>query len=469
MFRHYKEVYRKMKTKKNRLTYALLLMLAISLVLSACGNNGNSGSSNNGGNPPAAGGDSQSGNAGSGKQSTISFWAAAVTPERNAFFESIIEEFEAANPDIKVDYLGVPGDLAAYEQKLNVAIAANQAPDITNNFKAEYITRDVLEPLDAYLDSWDQKDLISPGNLEGNRALDTKEGKLYALPYSSQTWNLWVRPDWFAEANLPIPETWDQFFEAVEKLTDKSQDRYGLSIRGGAGSANTLEMLMYAYSGIKDYFNADGTATINDPLHVEFVEKYLGAYNVYTPEDDLNKGWTELAATYQSGKAAIVVHNLGSASSHEKAFDGDYAKFQAVPFPKSVGGVQTHPGLMPLGLTMSKTAKDKDAVWRFLAFYLSQDVNSRYSKLYGEIPANLDAAQDDWVQQLPYMKSAADLLANPETSFANTPYYLPGYNNVQKTMEPMIQKVMAKQMTAQDMLQEGAKLLEAEKTAQAAN
>ncbi|GJM68089.1 hypothetical protein HMSSN036_03050 [Paenibacillus macerans] len=44
------------------------------------------------------------------------------------FFEQIIQEFEQQNPDIEVDYLGVPGDLSAYEQKVNVAISAGQRP-----------------------------------------------------------------------------------------------------------------------------------------------------------------------------------------------------------------------------------------------------------------------------------------------------------------------------------------------------
>jgi multiple sugar transport system substrate-binding protein len=246
-------------------------------------------------------------------------------------------------------------------------------------------------------------------------------------------------------------------------LTDKSKDRYGLSIRGGAGSANTLEYLMYTYSGISDYFTKDGKATINDPKNVEFVEKYLGAYNVYTPEDDLNKGWTELAATFQSGKTAVIVHNLGSASAHEKAFNGDRSKFMALPFPKDDKGERVHPGLAPLGLTMSKTSKDKDAVWKFMTFYLSKDINSQYGKLYGEIPANKDAAKDSWVQELPWMKSAADLLSSPDTKFTKTPYYLPGYSNIQKNMEPLIQKVMVKKMTAKELLDEWAKQLEKEK------
>ncbi|MEF2967734.1 sugar ABC transporter substrate-binding protein [Paenibacillus sp. M1] len=438
-----------MKMGKGIYRISAVLILSLSLLVSGCGGGGKKQADSN--------------SSEQAEQKKISFWAAAVTPERNQFFEEIIKEFEEQNPDIKVDFLGVPGDLSAYQQKVNVAIAADQAPDIMNDFKADLISRDVLEPLDEYLAAWEDKDLISQETLESNRKLDTKEGKLYALPYSSQTWNLWVRPDWFKEAGLELPDTWPDFFEAVEKLTDKSRDHYGLSIRGGAGSANTLEMLMYSYSGITEYFTADGKATINDPLHTEFVEQYLGAYNVYTPEDDLNKGWSELAATFQSDKAAIVVHNLGSASSHEKAFDGDRNKFAAIPFPQSVKGYREHPGLMPLGLTMSKSAEHKDAVWKFMTFYLSHDINSRYSELYGEIPANKDAAADDWVQNVPYMKSASDLLNNPETKFADTPYYLPGYGNVQKEVEPMIQKVMAKQMTAQEMLDEWARLLMEEK------
>lgn len=438
------------KTLRGTVLVAASLMLA----LAGCGSNKAANTSTTGGNSDSAGKD---------EQTTISFWAAAVTTERNAFFEKIIKQFEEENPNIKVDYLGVPGDISAYEQKVNVAISAEQAPDIMNNFKADLLSRDVLEPLDSYFDSWSDKDLISSELIASNRKLDTKEEKLYALPYSSQTWNLWLRPNWFEEASLQLPDTWDQFFDDIAKLTDKSKDRYGLSIRGGAGSANTLEMLMYSYSGITDYFTPEGKATISDPLHAEFLDKYLGAYNVYTPEDDLNKGWSELAATFQSDKAAIVVHNLGSASSHEKAFGGDYSKFEAAQFPKSVKGYREHPGLMPLGLTMTKTAKNKEAAWKFMTFYLSHDINSQYAKLYGEIPANKDAAGDTWVQDIPYMKSASDMLNSPDTHFADTPYYLPGYSNIQKKVESMIQKVMTKKMTGAEMLSEWAKLLEAEK------
>jgi multiple sugar transport system substrate-binding protein len=397
------------------------------------------------------------------KKTTLTFWTVTATPERNTLFENMVKQFEEQNPDIKVDYLGVPGDPTAFNQKVETALAAGEAPDIVNAAKSDWISRGVLEPLDDYLNKWKDKASISPAAIQANRILDAKESKLYVLPDGAQPWVLWIRPDWLKAANLTIPQTWDQFFDDAQKLTDKSKGIYGYSIRGGAGSANTLEMLMYSYSGITDYFTKDGKSTINDPANVAFVDKYLGGYNVNTPEDDVNKSWTELAATFQSGKTAMVAHNLGSASSHEKAFGGDRSKFMAIPFPKSIKGTEVHPGLLPAGISMMKNSKNKEAAWKFITFYTSKDQNSAWGKLYGEIPANLEAAKDSWIKELPYIKTGADLLTSPDTKFTSTPYNLPGYSNIQKKIEPMIQKVMFKKMTSKEMLDEWAALLEKEK------
>src|SRR5699024_10814317 len=96
-----------------------------------------------------------------------------------------------------------------------------------------------------------------------------------------------------------------------------------------------LEMLMYSYSGITNYFDDNGKATINDPKHVEFLQKYLiDAYVNYTAEDDLTKSWTELSSAFQSGGAGFVVHNLGSDKFSSKLFEYDTTKFAAAPFPE---------------------------------------------------------------------------------------------------------------------------------------
>ena len=78
----------------------------------------------------------------------------------------------------------------------------------------------------------------------------------------------------FEAKGLETPTTWDEVFDDVEKLTDKSNGVYGFSIRGGAGSSQQLEQMLYQYSGITEMFDKDGNSTINDPKHVEFLEKF---------------------------------------------------------------------------------------------------------------------------------------------------------------------------------------------------
>jgi multiple sugar transport system substrate-binding protein len=392
---------------------------------------------------------------------TVTFWAASVTEERQQFFDWFADYVHQVYPNITVDMLGVPGNLSDYRQKLDVAIQAGTAPDITNDFRPELITNGYYQNLNDYYNSWDGKDTINQDLITSNKTYDPSGTGLYALPYSSQTWNMWVRTDWLKSVGMGVPAKWSDFFTAIQKMTDKSSDKYGLAIRGGAGSANTLEMLMYAYSGITNYFDANGKSTINDPKNVEFVQKYLvDSYNTYTSQDDLTKGWSELANAFQSGKAGIVVHNLGSAKSMETAFSGDYSKFQAAVFPASDQGYVVHPGLMPLGLSMNSQSTHKDAVWKVMQLYLSKEVNTKYCELYGEIPANKEAAQDSFFTDSPYMSVGVKIETDKNIKFNDTPYYLPTYSNIQTDMESNIQAVMAGKMTPKQMLDKWAAALE---------
>ncbi|WP_236895486.1 MULTISPECIES: ABC transporter substrate-binding protein [Clostridium] len=394
------------------------------------------------------------------KKTIVTFWAASVTPEREVFFKEFQKKVSETYPDIQLDFLGIPGDLSAYRQKVDVAIASGKAPDITNDFRSSLLTNGYYEDLTSYFDKWEDKDKINEDLIKATKSYDPSGRGLFALPYSSQTWNLWVRSDWLKEEGLNVPTNWDEFFNTVEKLTDKNKNRYGLAIRGGAGSANTLEMLMYSYSGITNYFTEDGKATINNPKNLEFAEKYLECYNKFTAQDDLTKSWTELANSFQSSKAGIVIHNLGSGKSMMSAFDNDTSKFEAAKFPVSSKGYIVHPKLMPLGLSMSSKSENKDAVWKVMKLYLDKDINTEYCKLYGEIPANIEATKNSFFKYTQYMSIGVDLQESKEVRFTDTPYYLANYSSIESQMDSVIQKVMSKQMTAKEMLDQWAALLE---------
>lgn len=399
----------------------------------------------------------------SAPKTKLSFWTYCTTPERDRDYERFSQLLTEAYPEVELDYLGVTGDIPTFVEKLDVAIAANTAPDFTDYYDSKYISSGFYEPLDAYFNTWEEKDKINAAMVAEMRRMDPQNGRLYAVPFSSQPWGMWVRTDLLSAAGLPVPQTWEQFFTAVEQLTDKSQDQYGIALRGGAGSSLTLEMLMYSYSGLTEYFDEQGNSTINDPRHLEFAERYLGLYNRYSAQDDLAKGWTQLSAAFQAGKAAIIFHNFGSGESMDIAFNKNDTVFRAAMLPKSESAAQRSQYVLPRAVAMNSSSAHKELVSKAMELFCSPEVQIPRCKTQGEVPTHLDAltAPDYLGEARPHIRLGIEITTTlDEAKLIHSPLYLPEYTRVQTQIEPLIQKVMAGQMSAQEMLDQWALLLE---------
>ena len=109
---------------------------------------------------------------------------------------------------------------------------------------------------------------------------------------------------------------------------------------------------------------------------------------------------------------------------------------------------------------MNSQSQNKEAVWKVISLYLSKEVNTKYCQLYGEIPANMEAAQDPFFKDSPYMSVGVDIETSADVKFNDTPYYLPTYSNIQSDMESNIQAVMSGEMTPQELLDTWAAALE---------
>ena len=64
---------------------------------------------------------------------------------------------------------------------------------------------------------------------------------MYGIPYTQNLDVIWIRSDWFKEAGVEAPDTWDEFFNAVDEMT--TDGRYGYTIRGGSGGSFQLTTL----------------------------------------------------------------------------------------------------------------------------------------------------------------------------------------------------------------------------------
>ncbi|MDP4502059.1 ABC transporter substrate-binding protein [Nonomuraea turcica] len=398
--------------------------------------------------------------AGSGGQTEITFWDTNAGPARTPIWQHAIAEFEKANPTIKVKYVGVP--IAQAPQKIDTAIAGGGTPDvadISTSGLANLVAQKALEPVDERI-------AANPAlNGKFNESLLTTvknvvpDGKAYIFPLSTNAGAFWYRKDWFKEAGLEPPRTWSEFFTVVDKLTKPSENRFGFTIRGGAGSIAQMLEVVYAQSGITEFFDAAGKSTINDPRNVTALEKYAGLYKKNTPEADLQNDYVKMVAQFDTaGSIAVMQHNLGSYQDHIKALGPD--KVASFSVPKSDSGTQAVLSNPVSGVGVFSAGKNKEAAFKLAEFLATKDMDAYIAEKSGVIPANTDVQGN----QAPHIAEAQRVLNDPATKVLQMPYHLPEFNEITKTWaEPLFQKVLLGQLSAKDFLDQfAAKLTEAQ-------
>ncbi|AOV08621.1 ABC transporter substrate-binding protein [Sporosarcina ureilytica] len=424
---------------RNLLKISALIMLIAGGILAGCGN-----------------GDSGSGSK-DGKVKLV-FWDENAGPQRTPIWEELIDRFNEENPEIEVEYVGLPKDSA--KAKLDTAIAADDMPDVASvqtSWLPEFAIRDALLPLDDYLADSELNDLINAGAVNFNKEI-VNDGKLYGIPYTQNLDVIWVRSDWFNDAGVTIPSTWDEFFNAAEEMT--GDGHYGYTIRGGAGGSFQLQRLMFAYSGLENYFDEDGKSVINHPKHVEFLEKYIELYGKNTPKSDITNDYKEMIAGFDTGVVAMVHHNIGSYGEHQKAFEAD--QFEAIPLPKTEDGKYVAEGGNTINVSIFNTTKNADAAWKFTEFINSAESQSYWNEQVGQIPTNSGVLDMDWIKEAQHIKTAFEVYDNPDTVLYQPPFYLPDYRSIlDNIVDSGTQKVMSGDSSVQEFLDEWAKAVDA--------
>ncbi|MFE5795204.1 ABC transporter substrate-binding protein [Streptomyces sp. NPDC056503] len=416
---------------RRRAALALALSGVLALTATACGDDGSGG----------AGGE---GTEGSGK-GKITFWD-NNGGVRTDVWKEIIADFEKANPDIDVEYVGVASK--EVQSKYDTAIQGGALPDVGGvgaAMLAGIAAQNALEPLDQRIEKSSLFGKLNKGMVDSVRAAGGQD-ELFTVPTSASNGVLYYRTDLFEAAGLQEPSTWSAFYAAADKLTAKDKNQFGYTIRGGAGSIAQALDAMYGQSGIQSFWENDKT-TVNDPRNVAALEKYVGLFKKNTPAADVNNDFTKMVAQWDSGQIGMLNHNLGSYQDHVKALTTE--KFRGIPSPTLDNGTRVMVSNPVDGLGLFSSSKNKAAAWKFIEFAASHASNSTWNKSAGAIPANTEAAQDPWIQEAEPTKLAADVLFGGKATIVQLPYYLPDWNTISKAdNEANFQKVLLGSMTA---------------------
>lgn len=192
------------------------------------------------------------------------------------FLREIIAEFEAENPDIKIQIEEVPN--ADILTKLTAYAEADDLPDIIDGQfgLASFINLDAAMDITEMVDAEGLRDSFIPVALQAGT---DGEGRILGLPFYTGTDALYYRLDHFEEAGLDPaapPKTWQELADAAAALTNPRAGRYGF---GMYGKTHTIRVVHFMQNNGPDgdmlRLNRDTgiwTILVNSPESIEAVE-----------------------------------------------------------------------------------------------------------------------------------------------------------------------------------------------------
>jgi multiple sugar transport system substrate-binding protein len=403
------------------------VLLVLSLILAACGGNkeNEEGATNVGEG---------------GEKVSLSYLDPIPSPERTAFMKDLIQKFEDQNPNITVEYMSVPWDEA--NKKWMTMGAAGILPDVISvddTSLSGLASAGYLKSLQSYYDGWDQV-----GNLTeaAKQARNKFKNEVYAIPDAFLLQGLFIRDDWFKEKGLPASiETWDNYFEYAEKLTDESKGQYGISFRGGAnGIIRAMEYVMAATHS-DGWYDENGQSILYSPEGKEAFKRFYDLFlNGYSPKESVNWGFNEMVQGFMTGQAGILNQTPEVIAVAQKNMQE--GTWNVVPMPKADDGKRYIFWGFTAAYAMSANTEHSDEAWKLISFLSSPENNLAYSKANTSIPIYADNVKDPFFSEGP-IAGYAGSMADSNIVFAGPPSYLTrlgeftGTYSVQETQKYM--------------------------------
>lgn len=328
---------------------------------------------------------------------TLRFLDVSPSEARQSYYEGAFSKFEDET-GITVTYESVPWDDAA--NKITVLGASGQLPDVLtthSGWLGQLTSSDWIIPLTDYLGDSTDDYTVAVNKLFWQSEKD-RFGDIYTVPDGMMVKGIFVRKDWCEEAGIELdPEkgwTYDEYFDVVEKLTDKEKKHYGVSYRGARGAFDPLMTYLQNYTGGNTY-DSEGNILIKSDECLEAFKKWTGLYlNGYAPEDSINWGFTEMVDNFIGGLTGTLMNDSEVAATCLENMSDD--QWMVMPVPKSEKDGKLYNLINgSYSLSISSNSENPDAAWKLIEFLNRTDNSSEYCRLSGLIPIKKDAAEDE--------------------------------------------------------------------------
>lgn len=291
-----------------------------------------------------------------------------------------IDDWNAENPDIQINYEVVP-----WEQTLNQLIrsaAANRAPDVVvldRPWIAILAALGHLEPMGPYIDEWPEQE--KSDFFDAAWGAGQYDGTQYTAPFAHMGRALYYRADWFEEAGLDTPQTWEDVIEAGEVLTQDG--RWGLSVRGARDDGTTQGWLPI-FAAMGGSFEG-GIPQIDSDAGVQALQLYqdlVFEHEIMSPETH-TYGSSEARGAFMGGQAAMAIIGSHIAPAVEEA-GTEFGDFEMTHIPRPSTDMPVRNVATAFTWAVHAQSEHKDEAAEFVRYLVNPDNSFIFNEPYME-------------------------------------------------------------------------------------
>lgn len=324
--------------------------------------------------------------------------------------QNLIADYEALNPNIKINMLEVPYD--EMTNKIMMSVAGGEPPALART------TESVLSAVDAA--TLDLRDYVEDMDSVLNQFMPSIHnyfvinGKVAALPTDVTANGMIYNKTAFEKAGVEVPSspddiwTWDEFVTALEKVMADGDVQFGMVIDNPTHRWSTM---LYQFGG---HFLGEDGPTFNSPETVNAIKftKDLFDRNIVPKSTWL--GGEDPNNMFRSGQVAVHLSgNWMMTNYRDNISDFEWG---VTYMPKQVNRSST-PGGKQLA-AFEGSGVEQEAV-DFITYATSQEANAKYCIDSLFLSPRLDNAELDFPFGKEYFAVFANELENtiPEASF----------------------------------------------------
>ncbi len=333
--------------------------------------------------------------------------------------DGIVADFEAENPDVKVNAI-YAGNYDDTRIKALSALKSGEPAQLSVLFSIDaydLIEQDLIVAFDDLVVTEEDKAWLNsfyPALMANGQI----EGKTWGIPFQRSTIVAYYNKDMFREAGLDpekAPGTWDELVEMGKKLT--RDGRHGIMIPS-TGYPYWMFQALAIQNG-KELMSNDGKTTrFDDPKVVETLEfwKSLSTEHGIMPEGTVE--WGTLRQAFLEGQTAMMWHSTGNltAVKNDAKFDFGVAMLPKKERPGSpTGGGNFY-------VFKAASEKERQAALKLIKFMTSPEQAAKWSIETGYMGVSPAAYETDaltaYTKEFPAALVARDQLEHAVAEFS---------------------------------------------------